>query len=139
MITRVITFGTFDYFHPGHEFYLQQAADLGQQLIVVIARDNNVYKIKGRPARQSEFIRKQAVNKFLKNAKLSGKAILGNQQNFYFVIKKYQPQVIALGYDQKINQSELMLNLKKLSIKPKIIRLTAYYPEKYKSSLRHPN
>lgn len=43
----VLTFGTFDYLHPGHKFYLRQAKKLGDYLITVIARDTNVLTTKG--------------------------------------------------------------------------------------------
>jgi len=42
----VMTFGTFDRFHPGHEYYLREAKKLGDSLLTVIARDVTVIKIK---------------------------------------------------------------------------------------------
>ena len=46
MVT-VMAFGTFDVLHPGHHFYLEQARKLGDNLVVVVARDANVKKLKG--------------------------------------------------------------------------------------------
>jgi FAD synthetase len=43
---KVMTFGTFDLFHPGHVYYLSEAESLGDELIVIIARDERVTKLK---------------------------------------------------------------------------------------------
>ena len=45
---KVITFGTFDVFHVGHENLLQRAAMLGDQLIVGVSTDNLNYSKKNR-------------------------------------------------------------------------------------------
>ena len=44
---RVLCCGTFDYLHPGHISFLEQAGALGTELFVVVARDENVKRIKG--------------------------------------------------------------------------------------------
>jgi FAD synthetase len=126
----VMAFGTFDIFHPGHANYLEQAGKLGDYLIVVIARDKTVKMVKGRRPKNNEQKRKRIV----KNSQLADKIILGNLKNRHKVLKKYRPNVIALGYDQKINLKELRKKLKDLKIKAKIARLKAFHPEKYKSS-----
>ena len=41
-----MVFGTFDVIHPGHRFFLEQAALKGDRLVAVIARDEFVNKIK---------------------------------------------------------------------------------------------
>ncbi|MCD4694128.1 adenylyltransferase/cytidyltransferase family protein, partial [bacterium] len=51
---KVMCFGTFDNLHLGHLFYLKEAKKFGDYLVVVIARDNNVKKIKGRCPREDE-------------------------------------------------------------------------------------
>lgn len=43
---KVMAFGTFDLFHPGHQYYLSEASKSGDELIVVIARDLRVEHIK---------------------------------------------------------------------------------------------
>jgi glycerol-3-phosphate cytidylyltransferase-like family protein len=42
----VMTFGTFDYFHPGHKAYLKEAKQYGDYLITIVARDETVKHIK---------------------------------------------------------------------------------------------
>jgi cytidyltransferase-like protein len=43
---KVMTFGTFDLFHPGHVYYISQAESLADELIIIIARDERVKKMK---------------------------------------------------------------------------------------------
>ena len=51
---KVMAFGTFDILHPGHLFYLAQAKKLGNKLIVIVARDNTVKRVKIRPPEHNE-------------------------------------------------------------------------------------
>ena len=131
----VLAFGTFDLLHPGHAAYLRQAAALGDYLIVVVARDVNVQRIKSKQARQTEIERKDGVNKQLKSQGIEGEAVLGFKRRRLSVIKKYKPDIIALGYDQSINEEKLCEEIEALGLKIKIKRLHSHYPEKYKTSL----
>ena len=58
---RVLCCGTFDYLHPGHLSFLKQAAALGDDLHVVIARDENVLRIKGVAPDHAETKRQEMV------------------------------------------------------------------------------
>ena len=127
---KVIAFGTFDIFHPGHISYLKQAKKLGDYLIVVVARDETVKKVKGEKPRKNEKTRL----KIVKESQLAEKAMLGNLGDKYAIIKKYKPDVIALGYDQKSFSEGLKEKLKELKLKTKIVRLKAYQPQIFKSS-----
>lgn len=125
-----MAFGTFDIFHKGHQSYLSQAKKLGDFLIVVVARDKTVKEFK----KQETSNKEQERLRILKSCKLTGNVILGNLKDKYAVIKKYRPDIIALGYDQKINLKELKNRLINFNLKPKIVRLKPFKPEKYKSS-----
>ena len=39
---RVVATGTFDILHPGHLWYLEESAKLGDELFVIVARDANI-------------------------------------------------------------------------------------------------
>jgi len=127
---KVIAFGTFDIFHPGHTSYLGQAKKLGEYLIVVVARDKNVARYKKQETRNKEKARLEIVI----SSGLADKVVLGSLQDRYAVIEKFKPEVIALGYDQKVNLDELKNKLKEFGLKTKIVRLKSYKPEVYKSS-----
>ena len=121
-------FGTFDMIHPGHINMIKQAKKYGDYLIVVIARDSTVEKVKGRLPRNSEQIRLQAMI----DSNLADKVILGNEGDKFKVIQNEQPDVIALGYDQKIIVEDLE---KKVGENVQIVRLEPFQPEIYKTSL----
>ena len=128
---KVMIFGTFDIFHKGHRNFLEQARRHGDYLIVVVARDKTVEKIKKRLPQNGENSRL----KIIKESGLADEAVLGSLENKYKAIEKYRPDVICLGYDQKIFTENLREKLKEFNLsKTKIVRLKSYYPEKYKSS-----
>jgi len=129
---RVMVFGTFDLVHPGHVSFFRQAKNLGDYLIVVVARDKNSLKAKGRLPKNAEKSRLAHVRK----ADLVDKAILGSRtHNFYRTIRTHKPALIALGYDQKPTVRQLKRDLKKHRIKSvQIVRLKSYKPNIYKSS-----
>lgn len=123
---RTMVFGTFDGLHKGHLSYFKQARQYGDYLIAIVALDKNVLKFKGHLPKFSQTERLLA----LKKCPLVNEARLGGQHRFD-IIAKFQPNVVCLGYDQK---TDVKL-LQKMFAKTKVIRLKAYKPKKYKSSL----
>jgi len=124
-----MAFGTFDILHPGHINFLHQAKKYGS-LIVVIARDKTVREVKGKMPKYSEKERLGAI----KGLNLTHKVVLGSLKDKYAAIKKYKPDIVTLGYDQKFFIDQLDNEIKKLKLKTKIIRLKSYKPKIYKSS-----
>lgn len=131
--TRILVFGTFDGLHPGHVNFFRQAKALANnpELVVSVARDANVKKIKGRLPKQAEKVRL----KFVKKNSLVDLAVLGALRNYLSHIVQVKPDIIALGYDQKKYTDGLKEKLSNLGLKVKIIRLKAYKPERFKSSI----
>jgi cytidyltransferase-like protein len=138
--TRVMLFGTFDGIHKGHLNLFKQAKNLTRNsfLIVSIARNRNVFKIKGRIPKFSERER----FKLVKSCKLVDKVILAGKTRYLDHILKENPDIIALGYDQKAYVKELKKDLKNLprrqagkNILIKIVRLKPYKEKRYKNHL----
>ncbi len=127
MKTRVLCCGTFDFLHPGHIYFLKKAAALGSELYVVIARDENVIKIKGKYPIHSEDERMEKIEElgFVDNVRLGYPGM-----NFLRVVTEIKPDIIALGYDQKTPPG-LLDSLSHC----KIITIDALHPDKFKSSL----
>lgn len=123
---RVMVFGTFDGVHPGHLNFFQQANKFGDYLIVVVARDQTVSKLKGKKPVNDENQRLAA----FKSVSGINKAVLGDLADPYVAIKKFKPQIIYLGYDQKF----FIEPLKKLFPEIEIKRGLPYKPDIYKSS-----
>ncbi|TKJ17197.1 FAD synthase [Candidatus Woesearchaeota archaeon B3_Woes] len=119
---KVMIFGTFDILHKGHLNFFEQAKKYGDYLILVVARDKTVKKIKGRLPMNNEKKRLETVRKY------ADKTVLGCIKDRYNVIRKFKPDLICLGYDQEAS----LKDLKKFEISIK--RLRAYEPHKYKSS-----
>lgn len=131
VMKKVLVFGTFDGLHAGHVNFFDQAKKLGGHLVVVVGRDVTVNEVKGRFPKRSELLRLKAVKQY----KLVDEAMLGNIGNPYEIIKKIQPDIIALGYDQTSFTANLESELKKTVISAKIIRLQSYKPETHHSSI----
>ena len=129
---RIMVFGTFDVLHKGHLHFFKQARALSKHpfLIVSVARDANVKRIKGRKPINSE--KKRLI--VIRTSKLVNKAVLGGLKDHLPHIIKEKPQIIALGYDQKAYIQNLAQNLTKLGLRVKMRRLKAYNPKVYKSS-----
>jgi len=130
---RIMAFGTFDGLHKGHIHFFKQARKLAQNpyLIVSIARDKNIQKIKGSRPRNTEKKRMELVKK----TGLADRVVLAGLNNHIPHIKKEKPDIIALGYDQVAYVKNLKRDLRDPKIK--IFRLKAYKPHIYKNHLLH--
>ena len=128
---KVLAFGTFDYLHEGHESYLQQAKELGNYLMVVVAKDETVRKIKGSPPDNTERKRQKA----LKALPYVDKVISGNRGDKFKAIKQYKPDIIALGYDQFVFTHQLKGILIQNKLNTEIVRLKPFKPDILKSSI----
>jgi FAD synthetase len=128
---KVLTFGTFDILYPGHISFLEQAKGYGDYLVAVVGRDETVKKIKGKHPKNNELKRLNRVE----GLGLASKVILGDLKDPYKVIKEEKPDIICLGYDQKSFIKNLEEKIKEFKLNTKIVRLKAYKPNKYKSSL----
>lgn len=124
---RVVCAGTFDHLHPGHISFLKQAAKLGDELIVIVARDETVQKIKGRRPDHDENCRRLSVE----GTGIADAVILGNlNKSIFAILHDLSPDVVALGYDQRVSEEDIKKQLPEC----KVVRLKPFYPEKFKSS-----
>jgi cytidyltransferase-like protein len=128
-MTKVIVFGTFDIIHPGHIHLLKEAKEYGDFLIVVVARDDTVCVVKGKAPYYNEGER---VNHIV-DLNIADKVILGclDPDDRYKVIADEKPDIIALGYDQKVFVDKLAGII---DDNVKIVRISPYLPDLYKSS-----
>lgn len=130
---KIMVFGTFDGLHKGHLNFFKQAKNLIKNsfLIVSIARNENVFRIKGGYPSKNEKQRMVLVKK----CKLVDKVILSGQKNHIPHIAKENPDIIALGYDQIFYVKNLKKDLKNKGILVKIVRLKPYKEKIYKNHL----
>jgi cytidyltransferase-like protein len=132
---RIMVFGTFDGLHEGHLNFFKQAKNFTKNsfLIVSIARDENVFKIKGKYPELTESQRMNLVKKD-KN-KLADKVVLSGIRDHIPHILKERPAIIALGYDQRAYVANLKKGLESRGLSVRIIRLKPYKENTYKNHL----
>jgi FAD synthetase len=131
-MTRILLFGTFDMIHMGHENLFKQARQLDHEafVIVSIAKDDNVARLKGKVPKHSE----QERLAMMKNSRLVDEVVLGAIDDYIGHIKEVSPDIIALGYDQVAYTDGLENKLKEVGVNAKIVRLKGYKPEVFKTS-----
>ena len=120
----VMVAGSFDILHLGHINFFKMAKSLCENciLVVVVARDSTIRKIKGREPIFNEKERLELV----KSIKFVDDAILGNEVDggsIFDIIKKIKPSIIALGYDQAVDEENLRDWCSKNGINVEVVRL----------------
>ena len=96
----VLTSGAFDLIHYGHIRLLEEAKRLGgpgARLVVIVARDETIQRLKGRPPVIPEDQRRAVIEAL----KVVDEALLGYEYlDMATVIDRVKPDIIAVGYDQ---------------------------------------
>ncbi|APW98596.1 FAD synthase [Halobiforma lacisalsi AJ5] len=120
----VIAQGTFDILHPGHVHYLEEAAAMGDELYVIVARKANVdHKAKPIcPATQ----RRDVVDAL----EAVDEAILGHEEDIFVPIEEIEPDVIALGHDQHHDDEAIEAELERRGIDCVVERASAREPKR---------
>jgi FAD synthetase len=129
---HVVVFGTFDWLHPGHLHFFQQAKTLGDTLTVIVGTDGNVARIKGNKPDHSQEERIETI----RQSHAADTILLAPEDyNYIDLLKRIKPDVIALGYDQQPSVTQLQRELKQNQLSSIVLRLKAHKPQLYKSSI----
>ena len=119
----VLASGVFDLLHLGHVRFLEEAKKAGgknAELIVVVARDSTVEKMKGKKPIMPEMERCLLVEAL----KVVDKAVLGYERlGIGEVIRDLKPDIIALGYDQEEMATQVQNYLREHESKIKLVRI----------------
>ncbi|MCK5548827.1 MAG: adenylyltransferase/cytidyltransferase family protein [Thermoplasmata archaeon] len=117
-MVRVMATGVFDILHTGHIFFLQRARELGDELVVVVARDSTVRKQKHEPITLEEMRRI-----LVESLKPVDSAVLGTEGDMYDIVVEVKPDIIALGYDQDWDAEKIKADLKEKGLEVEVVRL----------------
>lgn len=119
----VLASGAFDLLHYGHVYYLTNAKKAGGEnakLVVIIAKDKTVEKLKGNKPIIPEDQRRALVE----SLKVVDEAILGYENmDLLKVIEKVKPDVIALGYDEEKIEKKLKRLIAERNLNIKVVRI----------------
>lgn len=111
---------------------LTEAKSLGNYLIVAVAQDQVIHKLKRHPPR-SPLAKRIAEMKALA---IADEVVAGDEDILMWnVLQSYQPAIIALGYDQAQLQSALLAAMQTFSFSSQIVVLQPYKPDTLHSSL----
>lgn len=127
-MVRVMATGVFDLLHPGHLHYLTESRKLGDELVVVIARDSTAKKLKREPV-----VNEESRRQMVESLKPVDRAILGSTTDMYDTVEQVRPDVIALGYDQRWNDAEVQRKCAEHGVQVRVVRLSGV-PERLLSS-----
>lgn len=129
---KVMVFGVFDGIHEGHRMLFRQAKKEGDYLIAVATPDHIVQHLKGHLPKFN--IAERLAH--LEEADGVDEVVIGDKElGTWEIVKKYQPEVIALGYDQEALKLNLEANYAKLGCKPAVKVMQSYEPNQYHSSI----
>lgn len=93
-MVRVMAQGKFDIVHPGHLHYLRESAALGDELYVVVARDQRVKD------RTDLYMDEESRRQVIEALEVVDVAILGSEGSVFDSVERVGPDVITLGHDQ---------------------------------------
>ena len=131
VIKVVFSGGVFDIIHPGHIYTLRKSRELGDVLILSVARDTTVLRMKGRRPLNAEAVRREMVST-IESVDL---AILGSESNLFETVLRVRPDIISLGYDQKHDEDALQRDAERNGLKIEVVRLGSPIPNLKSSKL----
>ena len=126
--------GVFDLLHLGHVKFLEEAKKAGgkgAELLVIVARDSTVQKMKGRKPVIPEDQRRALVEAL----RVVDEAVLGLEDfDIGDVIERVKPDVIALGYDQADMEKLVCEYVNKHGLDVKVVRVGKFAKDELSSS-----
>ena len=115
-MSRVVAQGTFDLLHPGHLYYLREAAALGDQLHVIVARRANVTH------KQPPLLPDRQRRDMVAALAPVTEAHLGHEEDIFVPIERIDPAVIVLGHDQHHDDDAIRAALADRGIDSEVVR-----------------
>jgi len=134
MTTTVLASGVFDLLHYGHIRFLEEAKKQGgpdSRLMVIIARDETVKKLKGKAPIIPEDQRRALVEAL----EMVDEALLGYEEmDLGAVIEKIRPDIIAVGHDQDDIERQTRKIVREKGLKLRVVRIGRFGKKDLNSS-----
>ena len=121
-MTRVVAQGTFDIIHPGHVHYLSEAATMGDELHVIVARRENVTH------KDPPILPNRQRRDVVGALEMVDEAHVGHESDIFVPIEEIRPDVIALGFDQHHDVEAIEAELAERGIDCSVERATGRSP-----------
>jgi FAD synthetase len=121
-MTTVLAQGTFDVLHPGHIHYLEEAAELGETLYVVVARPTTVTH------KPSPIVPAEQRRDLLESVEPVDHAVTGHSEDIFAPLERIDPDVVALGHDQHHDEATLERELEARGFDCDVRRVSPYRP-----------
>ena len=119
----ILASGVFDLVHYGHIRFIEESKKLGgenSRLVVIIARDKTVKRLKGRLPIIPEDQRRAVVE----SLKPVDEALLGYENlSFEETIAKVKPDIIAVGYDQLSIENDVKAFIQARGLTIEVVRV----------------
>lgn len=130
----IMATGTFDLLHPGHGLYLKKSKELGgedSKLVVVVARDSTV-----RAKKRVPIVNEKQRLEMIKSLKPVDEAYLGHKTDMFKIVAEINPDIIAIGSDQKFDLEHIRNQLKARNLESEVIKVENYYNSDLDSSCK---
>jgi len=132
----VLASGVFDLIHPGHVAFLRKAKEAGgpdAELLVIVARDSTVRKLKGK----SPILPEEQRRALVESLKPVDRAVLGSKDlDITGILEAYKPDIVAVGYDQDKIEAEVRKVVKEKKLPIKVVKIEKFGPEGFNSSTK---
>ncbi|GAB3030889.1 FAD synthase [Natronobiforma cellulositropha] len=119
----VVAQGTFDILHPGHIHYLEAAAAMGEELVVIVARKSNV------DHKEAPICAAEQRRDVVAALEVVDRAILGDEEDIFAPIEALRPDVIALGHDQYHDPAAIEAELEARGLECEVCRASGRDPQ----------
>ncbi|MDI1495916.1 MAG: cytidyltransferase-like protein [Cenarchaeum symbiont of Oopsacas minuta] len=131
-IRLVLAGGVFDIIHPGHIHTLNEAKNLGDMLIVVVATDLMAEKGKKRTPLHTKEQRQILVS----SISMVDVCMIGSEKDIFETVKIVDPDIVALGYDQTHQEKTILDGCIKRGLHTSVARLQSPMPDMSSSEIR---
>ena len=129
---KVVATGVFDIIHIGHAHFLNAAKEYGDELVVIVANDDTVRRMKGEPILPDKM--RADVVSYLKPV---NQVVIGRTGNMLdIIVEEIKPDIIALGYDQTHQEKFITEGCKKINLDVTVARLESPRPETSSSAIQ---